>query len=283
MDNFKAGEWVILLHQGKMLGSEALDALGETLKIKTPEIVFSDSFVKICQEEIGLSYEFDTVRALELINFEKRNEKLFSEGGELRTDSISMLPNELKVSMAPHWEGRTVPKDSNFSERNSEQVIAKVCDFGSDWTFSSPYKGHFTSSFPLRAEVTEESIPISRLGVDNPILWGGEVIFYEAELDDCGQCKFTLRIRAMADCFYALVRLYLRVDHVIVRIFDTRIFHSYESKSILREFQVKEATYEELRESGFNISPQWPISPNQSDLVFGHLKLVHSFKDKISY
>ena len=119
--------------------------------------------------------------------------------------------------------------------------------------------------------------------MDNPILWGGEVIFYEAELDDCGQCKFSLRIRAMADCFYALLRLYLRVDHVIVRIYDTRIFHSYDTKYILREFQAKESTYEELAESGFDRNTQWSIQPRQSDLVFEYLKLIHSFKEKISY
>ena len=282
MNTFKADKWVISLKQGGMMGSEALDALSEGLGIKAPEIVFNESCVSILNEEDGVLYEINTLRALELIGFEKRNAALY-DGVELKENSISMIPGDLQVATAHHWQGRTVPRDSNFNEGDSEQVLAKICDFGSDWTFTTPYKGHIEHSGPVVVERTEECIPVQRLGISNPILWGGEVIFYEAELDDCGQCKFGIRIRAMGDCFYALLRLYLRVDHVVVRIFDTRIFHGFESRYILREFQAKESTYEELRESGFNISPQWSIDPRQSDIVFEHLRVMHSFKDKITY
>ena len=66
------------------------------------------------------------------------------------------------------------------------------------------------------------------------------------DLDDCGQAIFSIRVRAMADCFYALLRSYTRVDSVAVRIFDTRVFHSYDSRCILREFQHKEGSFEEI-------------------------------------
>jgi type 2A phosphatase activator TIP41 len=44
------------------------------------------------------------------------------------------------------------------------------------------------------------------------------------------------RFRIMNDCFFVLHRYYLRVDEVLVRIYDTRIFHSFGSNEILREF-----------------------------------------------
>ncbi len=44
------------------------------------------------------------------------------------------------------------------------------------------------------------------------------------------------RYRVMADCFFVLLRYYLRVDEVLVRIFDTRIFHSFDTNHLLREF-----------------------------------------------
>lgn len=42
----------------------------------------------------------------------------------------------------------------------------------------------------------------------------------------------------MKDCWFALIRHYLRVDDVVIRIYDTRLFHDYSTDYILREFTV---------------------------------------------
>lgn len=42
----------------------------------------------------------------------------------------------------------------------------------------------------------------------------------------------------MKDCFFGLLRHYIRVDDVIIRIYDTRIYHEYKDDFILREFSV---------------------------------------------
>ena len=52
------------------------------------------------------------------------------------------------------------------------------------------------------------------------------------------------RYRVMADCFYILLRYFLRVDGVKVRIIDTRIFHDYKTNEILREFTLKENDFD---------------------------------------
>ena len=65
------------------------------------------------------------------------------------------------------------------------------------------------------------------LGPENPIIHYGEVVFYEDELGDKGHSKVNIRFRVMKDCFFALLRSYTRVDHVMVRILDTRIFHKF--------------------------------------------------------
>jgi type 2A phosphatase activator TIP41 len=280
MDTFTAGSWDITVKQGRMLGSEAIDALSGKIGVKVPEIVFLDSVAKFTNTQHGIDYFVSVTEALELTGYQKRNSLLYTDG-EIKPDSISMLPRDLKVANASHWQGRTIPKGSNFTDVNSELIPASVCDFGNDWTYSTPYKGTIESTGPVQIQPTNESIPLERLGPNNPILWGGEVIFYEAELDDCGQCKFGLRVRSMSDCFFALLRLYLRVDHVVYRIFDTRIFHSFDTRYLLREFQAREATYEEIQAT--LVGPQLSINPRQSDLVFEHLHVIHSFKDKISY
>ena len=58
-----------------------------------------------------------------------------------------------------------------------------------------------------------------------------------------------VRFRVMNDCFFVLLRSYTRVDHVLVRILDTRIFCRLDISDptkpieILRDFQHRESTY----------------------------------------
>jgi hypothetical protein len=54
-----------------------------------------------------------------------------------------------------------------------------------------------------------------------------------------------------------------------VRIFDTRLFHSFDTDYVIREFQYKESTYDELRVKGFKVkSSEWSLSKQQADEVF---------------
>ena len=126
-----------------------------------------------------------------------------------------------------------------------------------DWSFSSPYKGtiaplkqsleqlakEFTLPVDFRTKIVGEipqaeqftayldkgtevpEIPIDMLGKDNPILHYGQVVLYEDEFADRGYSKAYVRFRVMHDCFFLLQRSYIRIDHVTVRIMDTRIFH----------------------------------------------------------
>mmetsp|Transcript_1614 Transcript_1614/g.2852 ORF Transcript_1614/g.2852 Transcript_1614/m.2852 type:complete len:126 (-) Transcript_1614:23-400(-) len=118
---------------------------------------------------------------------------------------------------------------------------------------------------------------------ENPIIHFGEVYLFESDLDDCGYSMSKVRFRVMNDCFYILLRYYLRVDGVCVRIFDTRIFHAFGEKFIHREFQYREAKYDELRQKQFDLSSEWLLSPNQSDIVFPHLRQVYIVQEQIQF
>jgi len=69
----------------------------------------------------------------------------------------------------------------------------------------------------------------------------------------------------MADCFFVLLRSYTRVDHVTVRILDTRIYHEFGTNKIIRDFTHKENSYTELKKKHFDTSSKWSMSPSQSD------------------
>jgi len=91
-------------------------------------------------------------------------------------------------------------------------------------------------------------IPLEMLGEDNPILHYGEVVLYEDELGDKGHQKVYVRFRLMSNCFFLLLRCYTRVDHVLIRILDTRIFSRFSEDGtgpieIIRDLQERESTY----------------------------------------
>lgn len=55
-----------------------------------------------------------------------------------------------------------------------------------------------------------------------------------------------IRVRIMPNSFYILCRFYLRVDNVMVRVIDTRIFHETDKSYMIREWSRREAFYEQI-------------------------------------
>lgn len=100
------------------------------------------------------------------------------------------------------------------------------------------------------------------LGVNNPIKHYGEIVFYEDEFADRGYSKANVRFRVMKDCFFLLMRSYIRIDLEIVRILDTRIFHEFGTDFVIRDFTHKESSYQELKSAGFSTNSTWLLSPN---------------------
>lgn len=119
------------------------------------------------------------------------------------------------------------------------------------------------------------------LGQDNPIKVYGQVVFYDDEFADRGHSKTYVRFRVMKDCFFILQRSYVRMDHVAIRILDTRIFHQFTTDHLIRDFSHKESTYDELRQAGFTFGSEWLLSETQSDQVYSYLRDVAHHKDII--
>jgi type 2A phosphatase activator TIP41 len=50
----------------------------------------------------------------------------------------------------------------------------------------------------------------------------------------------------MQTFFLVLQRFFLRVDNVLVKLVDTRIFHEFGTRFVIREFKVREMPYSDL-------------------------------------
>ena len=124
-------------------------------------------------------------------------------------------------------------------------------------------------------------IPISMLGLENPIKEYGHIVFYEDEFADRGYSKVDVRFRIMKDCFFILHRSYIRIDHVTVRILDTRIFHQFTKDFLIRDFSHREASYSQLKYAGFAFGSDWLLSQTQSDQIYSYLEERATFREQI--
>lgn len=148
-------------------------------------------------------------------------------------------------------------------------VVAKPYD----WTYTSIYSGHRIEDqgqaiawHIADPENTSHAIPIAELTRQDPILFYAEIPLYEDELHDNGSSALIVRIvrevhhghmvrsnfpvqRVMPTCIFILSRFTLRVDNVLFRTFDTRIYHSFQSSPplIVKETRGWEAPYERVR------------------------------------
>lgn len=50
-----------------------------------------------------------------------------------------------------------------------------------------------------------------------------------------------------ATSVFILSRFFLRIDHVLFRIFDIRLYHAFGSNEIIRETKGREASYEDVK------------------------------------
>ena len=76
----------------------------------------------------------------------------------------------------------------------------------------------------------------------------------------------------MANSWFCLIRCYGRVDDVIILVMDVRLYWEEGWKKIARQFMVKRSTWEELKHNGFEFPGGWNMNPNQSHVVYPHLK-----------
>ncbi|KAG8098248.1 hypothetical protein GUJ93_ZPchr0013g34671 [Zizania palustris] len=199
-----------------------------------PEMVFGESFLSLEHAQTGIRLHFNALDALKAWKQEA-------------------LP-PVEVPAAAKWKFRSKPSD---------QVILDY-----DYTFTTPYCGSdvvvlnpdtmqtsLDECSNLCWEDTEDRIDFVALSAKEPILFYDEVILYEDELADNGISFLTARVRVMPTGWFMLLRFWLRVDGVLMRLRDTRVYCSFggdEAKPVvLRESCWREATFASLSAKGY--------------------------------
>uniref|UniRef100_A0A0A9DT14 TIP41-like protein n=1 Tax=Arundo donax TaxID=35708 RepID=A0A0A9DT14_ARUDO len=239
--------WVIQSHKGPILNAAHLQLFEDELQTThLPEMVFGESFLSLQHPQTGIKLHFNVLDALKAWKKEA-------------------LP-PVEVPAAAKWKFRSKPSD---------QVILDY-----DYTFTTPYCGSYDmvskqetvqqnldGCSTLHWEDTDDRIDLVALSAKEPILFYDEVILYEDELADSGISFLTVRVRVMPTGWFLLLHFWLRVDGVLMRLKDTRLYCSFgngdESKPVvLRECCWREATFASLSAKGYPLDSAAYSDPN---------------------
>jgi hypothetical protein len=162
------------------------------------------------------------------------------------------IPSPLKVTSSSSWSADKLK--STIQEQSPHTTFElKPIHLPYDWTYTTDYMGSVykeDSDTQQRQTVpiqpTLQHINIQLLQQPDPILWYTSLELYEDELHDNGVSTLTVKARVMDRCWLVLVQFFLRVDNVIVRLYETRYYYETGKSSIVRDHIRYESTWDDL-------------------------------------
>ncbi|KAL1922334.1 uncharacterized protein VTP21DRAFT_9873 [Calcarisporiella thermophila] len=215
----KINGWTLISKKASILNSSEISQTEKLLGIPLPEMIFGNNELRLMHKS-GFNFVFNAVDALKRVDVTSKSNEL------------------IKVAYAKEWTSK--------SESNHESIKDVIKPY--DWTYTTDYAGTLEKSVNGQLfERTKEAIDIEKLKVREHILFYDENILYEDELADNGTAILTLKIRVMPSCFFILQRFFLRVDDVLFKMNDTRVYHEFGTNSILREYTAREESYDRIR------------------------------------
>ncbi|CAK9441539.1 uncharacterized protein LODBEIA_P54070 [Lodderomyces beijingensis] len=269
--SLKVNNWEIYTVKKPILSSAELDYLGDhEFEFPLPEMIFGNNVVRVKynrleEEEVG-DKGGDDGRGTETkggAGIKDDSEIWFNA-----VDALKTLDDEchLKVSYHEEWlesrQKKSKSRKQQVEKRGGDAVPST--DTGAtaeelinsdgikpyDWTYSTNYKGRSKNFKFISGEKGESGedveIPIARLTQPDPILFFDEMILFEDELADNGISMLSIKIRVMPTCLLILCRFFLRIDNVIFRIRDCRVFIDLDRDEIIREYKLQECDYDKV-------------------------------------
>ncbi|KAL3982967.1 TIP41-like family protein [Acanthocheilonema viteae] len=183
----------------------------------------------------------------------------FNTFDALKSVDVTSYPN---VEIGPSEEWQRSRSDVKCLRRNSRPF---------DWTYTSNYKGTVEG---YTVVPTNETISMEKLKRRDPISFYSQLTLYEDELADHGSSQMSIRLRAMPTCLFLLCRFYLRIDGVLVRICDTRLYKDLDSNTFLRQW-----THRELKLANSSLLIRNNVL--DPDFIYDYLPIVEEEMTKL--
>ncbi|XP_069460861.1 TIP41-like protein [Ambystoma mexicanum] len=226
--DFTFGPWKVTAAKTHIMKSADVEKLAEEMHMPClPEMMFGDNILRL-QHDSGFGIEFNAIDALKCVNKQQ---------------------GMLKVACAEEWQ------ESRSESEHSKEILKPY-----DWTYTTDYKGTLIGdTLKFNVVPTTERIDTEKLKAREQIVFFEEVLLFEDELHDHGVSSLSVKIRVMPSSFFLLLRFFLRVDNVLIRMNDTRLYYDTQKNFMLREYTSKESKISSLR----NVPPPLFTEPNE--------------------
>lgn len=227
------GVWTLSTRKQPILKAGPIEQLHQDIGIPIPEMIFGDNFVSLTHNPSHFTLSFNARDAMDRVS--KTEEGM------------------LQVAVADEW------KETRKNQADEVKEVVKPFD----WSYSTDYKGTSSYGPPHQGkgqvedaaviawkESDQQTDPIRTdlLSRQDPIQFFDTVDLYEDELADNGIALLNIKVRMMPERLLILSRYFLRLDGVIVRIRDTRVYVEHNTKKIIRQYTSKEEKYEVVAE-----------------------------------
>ncbi|MCJ1286990.1 hypothetical protein MMC26_006337 [Xylographa opegraphella] len=208
-----------------ILKAAPIEQMTLKLGIAPPEMIFGDNSVSIEHIASGWSINFNTFEALNKVD----------------KTGASML----QVAHSKEWQSTRYSLILNGTLQEKHQGITEVVK-PFDWSYTTDYMGSLSPRNRLFTP-TSTAIPLELLKRPDPIIFFDEVVLYEDEMADNGITMLSCKVRVMPARLLLLCRFFMRLDNVLFRLRDTRLYIDFSTCQIIREYVAKEDNYEAIR------------------------------------
>lgn len=262
-----------------------------------PDMLFNDNLLRL-EHRTGVGIEFNALDALKLVEETKDPLQVAVADGwqsaradfpfaksvvkpfdwTFTTDYRGSLVDAIKHKRQQQYSQTSVAQPSMSCVNQSlsstkNNSIEDTKELSNEMSKSTCLQTHDDQS-SFKIEETDERIDVNKLKVREEILFYDDVTLYEDELADHGTAQYSVKVRVMPKSLFILARFYLRVDGVLARINDTRIYHELGKRYLLREYTNREAKLLSL-----NLPVSTQVNPNE---LMHHLPIMHSCYEKLS-
>lgn len=241
--------WEIHSTDGPIASSHVDDRLSKELDMKLPSMLYDESLLTLSHLGSGFTLSFDAVSSLRMVSKADPGIRVQAaakwRGQHVRDDvevgSVSGRWHDWTfttkyqggIDVRQHqseYDGRDVGQKgitiNHTNDNNNSSNIDSVND-SVDGSALDKVQTHNN----VKCEIDYDALRDTSL----PILFSAQNILFEDELDDNGVACYKVRIRVMPSFFFILARFFLRVDGVLVRVYDTRYFFKFGTATMVRE------------------------------------------------
>lgn len=264
----RQGNFVITSRKLPISKAGPIDAMERSLGIPVPEMIFGDNVVGVRHVPTGWAVEFNAYDALDGVDKTDKNmlqvayARSWSASREQTSAGIKDVVKPYDWSYSTTYRGTVTstpslpppppPQPSSASTPTSASTTTTT-DTPADTDSKEAQQQLKEKDAPKTFEFqpTDQPIPLELLKRRDPILFFDDVMLYESELDDNGISVLSVKVRVHERRMLLLARLLMRLDNVLVRVRDTRVYVDFAADRVTREYTARELGFEDVKRVSF--------------------------------